>query len=149
MPTLSGPITADGAVITISLGVSEARRRTMQRVNLPVPLRSVLRVVVDPGSAMTLADEVRGIGPLRVRPRRQQGVVSSASGLTVNLHSMYELSVELLDDGGHPLMYWPRVGVLGTTYDPAAVVQGVFGRDLLADCVFHYDGKGGRFSLTV
>jgi hypothetical protein len=149
MPTLHGPITADGAVITISLGVSETTRRALQRRNLPVPVRSVLRVVVDPGSAMTLADEVRAIGPLGVRSPRQQGILSSASGLTVNLRSVYDLSVELLDAGGYPLMYWPWVNVLGATYDPASVIQGVFGRDLLAGCVFHYDGKGGRFSLTV
>jgi hypothetical protein len=46
-------------------------------------------------------------------------------------------------------MYWPLVDVLGTTYPATSAIHGVVGRDLLADCVFVYDGKGGSFSLTV
>ena len=66
----------------------------------------------------------------------------------VHLLPAYYLSVTLLDAADQPMRYWPDVNVLATTYDPASVVHGVFGRDLLADCVFHYDGKNGGFSLT-
>jgi len=149
MVTISGPITADGALVTIAVGVSEARRRLLQRHNLPVPPPSQVRVVVDPASAVTLADEVRSIRPLGVMSSGQQLLLSSASGLTINNHPFFPLSVALLDDTGHPLFYWPQVNVLGTSYHPASAVQGVFGRDLLADCVFHFDGKKRFFSLTV
>jgi hypothetical protein len=149
MATISGPITADGALVTIAVGVSEARRRLLQRHNLPVPLPSQVRVVLDPASSFTLADERGAIGSLGVTSYRQQLLLSSASGVTFNSLPVYDLSVALLDDTGNHLVYWPQVDVLGTSYPPNAAVRGVFGRDLLADCVFHFDGKKKTFSLTV
>ena len=43
---------------------------------------------------------------------------------------------------------WPGVRVLGTSY-PANSIQGLFGRDLLDDCVFIYDGKHRSFTLDI
>ena len=148
MPTLTGPLTADGALVTIFIGVSEARRQKLQRFNFPVPVPSQVRAVLDPGSPFTLA-EVKNLQHFGIPSYRKQPLVSSASGLTAYLLPVYLLSVTLLDAAGHTLMYWPQVDVLGTTYDPTDAMQGVFGRDLLAACVFHYDGKASSFSLTV
>lgn len=148
MPTLTGPITADGALVTIAVGVSEARRHRLQRFNFPVPLPSQVRVLLDPGSAFTLTNS-QAFNNLGVGSYFNQPVSSSASGLAVHTLRVYGLSVTLLDAAGQPLRYWPQVDVLGTTCDPASVVQGIFGRDLLAACLFLYDGKGGSFSLTV
>src|SRR5262249_37576611 len=106
MPTISGPITADGALVTIAVGVSETLRRMLQRHNLPVPLPSQVRVVLDPASAFTLADEVRSIRTLGVTSIQSQPVLSSASGMKFNSLPVYDLSVALLDDTGHPLFYW-------------------------------------------
>jgi hypothetical protein len=148
MPTLTGPITPDGALVTLAIGVSESRRHKLQRFNFPVPLPVIARAMIDPGSLFSFGDGqvLPSVGGM---PLGQQSLLSSASGLAVHLLPVYLLSVTLLDAVGQPMMYWPHVNVLGTTYDPATVVQGIFGRDLLADCVFHYDGKAGSFSLTV
>ncbi len=148
MPILAGPITAQGALVTISIGVSEPRRQKLKRFNFPVPLPSSVRALLDPGSHNTLADTL-ALRHLGVTPSYQQSLLSSASGLVVHSLPVYHLSVSLLDAAGQPLMYWPVVAVLGTNYDPTSVAHGVFGRDLLADCAFHYDGKTGSFSLTV
>jgi hypothetical protein len=148
MPTLTGPITADGALVTVAIGVSEPRRQKLQRFNFPIPAPAQVPSILDPGSPFTLAD-IDSIQHLGVASYVSQSLRSSASGLAIYMLPVYRLSVTLLDASGQPLKYWPEVDVLGATYAPNAVVHGVFGRDLLADCIFLYDGKAGSFSLTV
>ena len=148
MATLTGPITADGAVVNILIGVSEARRQTLQRVGFPVPAPSAVRAVLDTGSFVTLAD-VQAIVPLGVTHFTRQRFLTSATGTRPQVRNVYRLSVTLLDDGGATLAYWPSVNVLPGIILPSDTIHGVIGRDLLATTVLHFDGKGGAFSLTV
>ncbi len=148
MPNLHGPITPHGALVTLAIGVSEARRQLLHRLNFPVPIPSTICTLLDPGSDVTVADGV-ALRHLGITPHSHLPLLSSASGTVVNRLPVYYFSATLLDAAGQPVMYWPSVNVYATTYDPSAVVHGVFGRDLLADCAFLYDGKNGVFSLTV
>jgi hypothetical protein len=148
MPTLTGLITADGALVNVLIGVSEARRQTLLRVGFPVPAPSAVRAVLDTGSFITLAD-APAIAVLGVTRFRRQKYFTSATGTTPHIRDVYKLSVTLLDDGGAPLAYWPSVDVLPAVFLPTDAVHGVIGRDLLATAVLHFDGKGGAFTLTV
>ena len=148
MPTFTGTLTGDGALVNVAVGVAEARRQLLQRLNLPVPAPSKVCALLDPGSHVTLVDE-QALPQLGITSYVQLPLLSSASGLVVNWLPVYYLSVTLLDNADRPLMYWPQVDVYGTTYQTNSMERAVFGRDLLADCVFHYDGKAGSFSLTV
>jgi hypothetical protein len=148
MASLQGIIQAAGPIVTIAFGVSEPRRHALQQYGYPVPSPVHVSAPVDTGSHFTLAGhgvvQSFGVGPVSSQP-----VFSSASGLAPNPHPVFELSVALLDDFGHRVEYWPIVRVLGTTYDPGEIVQGIFGRDLLARCKLIYDGRGDCFSLDV
>ena len=148
MPTLTGLITADGALVNVLIGVSEARRQTLRRVGFPVPAPSAVRAVLDTGSFLSLA-EATAILPLGVTYYKRRQFLTSATGSTPHVRDVYDLSVTLLDDGGAALAYWPSVDVLPATFLPADAVHGVIGRDLLATAVLYFDGKGGAFTLTV
>ena len=148
MPTLSGPITVDGAVVSVLIGVSEPRRQTLGRVGLPVPAPSALCAVLDTGSFATLAD-VQAILPQGVTPYKRRRFFTSATGARPHVRDVYDLSVTLLDDSGATLAYWLSVDVPPAVFLPTDAVHGVIGRDLLATAVLHFDGKGGSFTLTV
>ncbi len=148
MPTLTGPINADGAVVSVLIGVSEARRQTLRRVGFPVPAPYLVRAVLDTGSFVTLAD-ILAIVPLGVASHDRWQFFTSSTGATPHVRDVYDLSVTLLDDAGATLAYWPSVNVLPAAFLPTDAVHGVIGRDLLATAVLHFDGKGGTFSLTV
>ncbi len=70
MPTLTGPITADGALVNVLIGVSEARRQVLRRVGFPVPTPSTVRAVLDTGSFISVGD-APAIAPLGVAPYDQ------------------------------------------------------------------------------
>ena len=148
MATQTGPITADGAVASVLIGVSEARRRVLLRVGFPVPAPFAVRAVLDTGSFISLADEP-AIMALGVTSHDQQQFFTSATGATPHVRDVYKLSITLLDDGGKALAYWPSVDVLPAVFLPTDAVHGVIGRDLLGTAVLHFDGKGGAFTLTV
>ena len=148
MPTLTGLITADGALVNVLIGVSEARRQTLRRVGFPVPAPSAVRAVLDTGSFVTLAD-AQAIASLGVTRHDRWQFFTSATGTTPHVRDVYNLSVTLLDDGGAVLAYWPSVNVLPGVFPPTDAVHGVIGRDLLATAVLLFDGKGGAFTLTV
>jgi hypothetical protein len=96
MPTLTGPITPDGALVTLAIGVSEVRRQLLQRFHFPVAAVSPVRALLDPGSHYTLAD-IQALQHLGVTPYEQRPLLSSASGLAINILPVYLLSASLLD----------------------------------------------------
>jgi hypothetical protein len=148
MPTLTGPIVADGSLVNILVGVSEARRQALRRVGFPLPTPSPIRVLLDTGSFITVAAS-QAIAPLGVTHYDQRQFFTSSAGLTPYTRDVYDLSVTLLDDNGATLYYWPSVDVIPGVFPPTDQVQGVIGRDLLDDCVFTYDGKRRTFTLDI
>src|SRR5262245_18928308 len=123
MATITGPITPDGALVTLAIGVSEARRQLLQRMNFPIPQPCQVCAILDPGSQVTVAEE-RGLQRLQVTSLGQFPLMSSSSGLASNLLNVFLLSVTLLDAGGQAVMYWPQVKVYGTSYHPMDTVRG-------------------------
>jgi hypothetical protein len=148
MPTLTGPITADGALVNVHFGVSGARRYVLVRRSFPVPVPSAVRAVLDTGSFITLAD-ARAITLLGVTPYDRRKFLTSATGATPHVRDVYDLSVTLLDDGANQSAYWPSVDVLPAVFPPSDAVHGVIGRDLLAKAALLFDGIAGIFTLTV
>jgi hypothetical protein len=148
MPTLTGPIVADGSLVNILVGVSEARRQTLRSVGFPVPSPSPVRVLLDTGSFITIAVE-QAIVPLGVTRYDQRPFFNSSVGMTPIARDVFNLSITLLDDKGVQLYYWPSVDVIPGVFPPTDQVQGIIGRDLLDDCVFIYDGKRRNFTLDI
>lgn len=148
MPTFTGPIVADGSLVNILVGVSEARRQVLRSVGFLVPTPSPVRVLLDTGSIITIT-KAQAITPLGVTRYDQRQFFNSAVGLTPIVRDVFDLSITLLDDKGISLHYWPSVDVIPGVFPPTDQVQGVIGRDLLDECVFTYDGKRRTFSLDV
>jgi hypothetical protein len=53
MPVISGPITQDGAVISVLVGASENRRRLLLGAGTPIPPPTPVLAVIDTGSFAT------------------------------------------------------------------------------------------------
>lgn len=57
MRSLTVPILTSGALIEVHLGLSDARRRVMQRQGRPFPPPARATLLIDTGASMSLVDE--------------------------------------------------------------------------------------------
>lgn len=146
MPVISEGLTqADGAVVEVLVGVHEARRNVLRRNALVVPPRVRVRVQVDTGSEFTVIDGsvfgrlgIQAIDAVTLRPM-------SVSADTVQFP---RFAVSLALPGEESELHLPSATVLGCHMTPEDGVQGVLGRDMLAHCLFVYDGRRRTFTIA-
>jgi hypothetical protein len=147
MSLISGPITADGAVVDLLVGVREARRAVLVRNQFPVPPEIPVRAQIDTGSFITvLMPEV--FEKLRFTPFEQILVrtPSTRRGAPCPC-DRYDVSLTLL--AGTARTVFSSVWVIASEdFNPEEHIQAIIGRDLLDQCVLRYEGPHRTFELA-
>lgn len=140
-----GLTSTDGAVVELLVGVHEARRNALRRNALPVPARVRIRVQIDTGSEFTVIDgpvfRQLGIQPIDSIPLRPMSVSAEAVQFP-------RFAASLGLPGEESELHLPSAVVLGCYMTPEDGVQGVRGRDMLAHCLFVYDGRRRVFTIA-
>jgi hypothetical protein len=145
--TLTKAIDAAGALVAVQVGVIVARAHLLRRHGFPVPTPVAAEAQLDTGSFITLID-VDIAQALGITPFRKRAFYTASTGTVPHVADEFDVSIAILA-AGNILRLWPFVSVLGTVFTPNDAQRVILGRDLLADCVLHYDGPANRFDLTV
>jgi hypothetical protein len=146
MPVISGPITQDGAVVSVLVGVSEVRRQRLLSTGLPVPPPTPVLAVIDTGSFST------GFRPellqaLGLRPFRRIPILTPSTRPDApHMCDQYNVSLTLV--AGTSQRYFPRVIAIASEDFGEHGVQALIGRDVLNLCVFSYFGPHATFELA-
>jgi hypothetical protein len=144
MPILTLPLVADGAVVDLLVGVSEPRRLALVAANQPVPAPVQIRALIDTGASVTCIED-SAIQPLGLIPTGIAQMVTPSTGAAPVACNQYDVSLLLI----HP--------ALARLFPAAPIIEckplspnfrALLGRDLLAHCLFVYDGQANRFSLA-
>ncbi|MBI4660696.1 MAG: hypothetical protein HY735_17810 [Verrucomicrobia bacterium] len=145
MPHVSLIISPAGPLIDFWIGVSVPRSAALQKAGQPVPNPILIRGLIDTGASCTNVDPTI---------LSQLGVVSTGS---VPVHTpstkagaphmadQFDVSIIL----SHPKINWQIHAIPIIASD--LVHQGIhalIGRDILANCLFTYDGQGNVFCLA-
>src|SRR5437879_3103299 len=137
MPILSLPLGPDGAVIDLSVGVSEPKRQALIRANEPVPTPIQIRALIDPGASVTCIED-SAIQPLGLVPSGAVSIATSSTGTAPVLCNQYDVSLRLM----HPVLAGVFHLVPIVACKPLSPnFRALLGRDLLAHCLFVYDGQ--------
>jgi hypothetical protein len=146
MPVVTGVITEDGAVISVLVGVSENRRRALQRVGFAVPPSVAVLAVIDTGSFATglrpSIFDALGIQPFRTLPI----LTPSTKPDQPHICGQYDVSLTLVS--GVNQLEIPSVHAIGTDDFREEGIQGIIGRDVLKRCVLNYYGPHATFELA-
>lgn len=135
MPSLNFVIGAKGPLISIGIGISQAKRAVLPA---PWPAVQVVTALIDTGASHTMIDNSL-IAPLGLTPTGQCNIVTPSTGATPVVLYTYDVSVWLVGtQGGPPLE--SAVGVTATDLDHQGF-QVLLGRDALDRCILLYDGK--------
>ncbi len=146
MPVISGPITQDGAVISVLVGVSEARRRLLLGGGKPVPAPTPVLAIIDTGSFAT------GFRPellhaLGIDPFDQIPILTpSTRPDTPHLCDRYDVSLTLV--AGTTQKRLRSIVAIASQDFREHGIQALIGRDVLNHCVFSYFGPHGTFELS-
>jgi hypothetical protein len=148
--TLSGPITPDGCLVDLLIGLAAGNVRQRRQAGQPIPPPVAVRALLDTGAQASCADP-QALAPLIAlglhRTRLILTNVPALGGISVG--SEYAAGLTIVHPSGDAranlvLRHWPVVevplGPLG--------YQALIGRDVLSRCLFIQDGPGNTFLLA-
>jgi Aspartyl protease len=144
--SLTLPILASGALIEVHVGLSDARRRVLQRQKLQVPPPIKTTLLIDTGASMTLFDESL-MRALQLTPTSATSYHSSSTSGVAQQCDVYDVSMTL---GGVATVNSLRI-------DPLPVManafinhpfDGLLGRDVLARVQMGWSGPTQTLTLT-
>ena len=144
MPHVTLQISPGGPIVDLLVGVSIPRAEALQRADQAVPNAVRIRGLVDTGASGTCVDP-SCIRALDLSPTGQTAIHTPSTGETAHICSQYDISLVLL----HPRLKFTiqALPVIEASLSLQGI-QALLGRDVLARCLFVYDGAAGIFTLA-
>jgi hypothetical protein len=146
VPHFTLQLSQQGPLLTAYIGVSQARHAALTAAGMPVPHGIQIQALIDTGASGSCVDpailQALGLTPTGVTtictpssqayPAQQYDVGIAVPGATAT----------------HIPFLAPNVPVIAAQLSAPQGFQALFGRDLLADCLFLYNGPIGYFTLA-
>ena len=145
MPHVTLPISASGPVVDLVIGVSLPRARALRAAKQPIPSPVKIQGLIDTGASGTCVDPAC-IARLGLVPTGQAIIHTPSTGDRPHPCAQYDVSIVLLHPG--VTLTIPVVPVIEAALSRTQGFQALIGRDVLARCLFVYDGASETFSLA-
>jgi len=144
MPHLTLPVTSDGPVVELIVGISTAREAALKLAGKPRPSPIILRCLIDTGATGTCLDS-GAIGPLGLSPTGTTPITTPSTGKTPHTCETFDVGITFY----HPdsSRFFGTVPIVALDFS-AQPIDGLLGRDVLANCLFVYDGAAKTFSIA-
>jgi hypothetical protein len=146
MPKLTGPLTANGAVVEVLIGLCQPDVQRLRNALQPIPPPVSMPAILDTGAAVTCVDS-RAFAALGLSPTGVIRVVTAATSAPLD-RDQFDVGLTIAHPSGNPLDNLVLASF--TVTDSPLVPTGIpalVGCDVLARCRFVYDGPAGMFSL--
>ncbi|MFN0053921.1 MAG: retropepsin-like aspartic protease [Planctomycetales bacterium] len=146
MPILTLPITADGPIVQVLVGISWPRRKAMKAANLAVPNPEVGRFLIDTGATSTCIDP-RIIQSLGIPPSGSISIQTPSTNSTPHQCSLFDVSLGMAMPGNAIHVFATTLPVVECQLTSQGI-DGLLGRDILDKCLLTYNGAGKLFILA-
>ncbi len=136
MPILSVPLTQDGPIVTVLIGVSEPRKLALEQSGQKVPKQLQIGALLNTGATGTVVDRqiIRRLG---LQPRGVVNFKSTQQGMVPEMSMTYDISLSLAN-APHQFITSALAVLEGSFALPT--YQAILGRDVLGHLKLHYDG---------
>lgn len=146
MPHLTLTLSPAGPLVDVTIGVSKPRHDALVKAGQPIPAFAPARLLVDTGASGTCLD-CSVIQKLGLIPTGQAQVHTPSTGGTAG-HAMNQYDVALFILAHGIRKSFLTLPVMEADFS-AQNIDGLFGRDVLAQCLLVYSGPDNAFMLSV
>lgn len=145
MPSVNINITELGPVVTVYIGVSAPRRVILERLGKPIPEPVRCQLLIDTGASRTNIDPWI-IQTLSLTPTGCVEVhTPSTTAGNAHICHQYDVSLTIPHPGINRI--FNAISVLEAALSHQGL-DGLLGRDILANCLFVYNGELGIYTLS-
>jgi gag-polyprotein putative aspartyl protease len=144
--SLTVPILTSGALIEVHLGLSDARRRVMQRQSRAVPPPTKATLLIDTGASMSLVDEAL-MRTLQITPTSVTSYHSSSTSGIAQQCSVYDVSLVLGGVATVNSLCIDPLPVMATAFINHPF-EGLLGRDVLSRLQMAWSGRTQSLTLS-
>lgn len=146
MPCVNLQILANGPVIDVHIGYSTPKRQALEAIGKQAPQPHPARLLIDTGASCTCIDSAI-VKALNLEPTGSTTMhtPSTTEGNGFQC-SQYDICLTI----PHSVLsrYFHAIPVVESEFAHQGI-DGLLGRDVLAECVFIYNGELGIYTLSI
>jgi len=138
---------ARGPIINAVIAVSEGRRDALTAANQPIPLPQFVRALIDTGASFTSVDPSI-LANLGLTPTGTMDVVTPSTGQNVHTTDTYDVDFAMGANPQDVILFVPNLRIAAAELFLMQGIHVLVGRDVLARCLFAYNGATQTFTLA-
>lgn len=148
MPHFTLQLSPQGALVSAAIGVSEARRAALTAASEAIPNVVPIRAIIDTGASSTCVDPSVLKTALNLTPTGNTTVVTPSTGNQPVNVDQYDICLLVPANPNETPFYIANLPVVCMELLGSQGFHALIGRDVLARCIFSYNGSIGWFTLA-
>ncbi len=147
MPHFTRQIDANGPILNVMVGVSQARSSALLVVGEVVPSPVLGKGLVDTGASCTCIDPDLMLA-LGITPSGKATMATPSTGTDVVTVDQYDVSLAIYSTTTEPSYGIPNLPIIESELRTKQGLDLLIGRDVLSQCILHYNGQTGLYTLA-
>lgn len=145
MPSITLPLTPQGAVVRLAIMVSTPRQNSLIAAKQPVPAPVIANEVVDTGASCTCIDPAL-LTKLGLAPSGVTNIHTPTTAGIAQQCNQYDVDITVILGNGrlHVIRSLPVIGSALSSYG----IDGLLGRDVISQGILIYNGEHNEFTLS-
>ena len=147
MPHFTLQISPGGPILTAIVTVSQPKAAALHAAQQPIPGPVTIRALVDTGASCTCVDPAV-LTSLQLTPTGSTTMHTPSTGAAPATADQYDVGLAIYAAANQAPLFLTTVPVIGAALVHAHGIHALIGRDILSQCVLHYNGATGTFTLA-